>query len=106
MVNLAKIIPKPSTALAFLTSKEMIIVGSAIIGVPLILSQVQGLISKVPFLNEHFTIAFLILGFVIATIGLAMSGIIRLVLMGLGVGLTIGALTPTIQQAIGKIGLR
>jgi len=103
MVNVGKLIPKPNQLLGFLTSKELLIAGSAIIGVPLLLASAQNFISRIPFLKDHFTIAFLILGFMIASIGFGMSGIIRPILIGIGAGFAVGALTPQIRETISRV---
>lgn len=103
MVNIGKLIPKPNTFISFLTSKEILIAGGAIIGVPLILASAQSFISRIPFLKDHFTIAFLLLGFAIATIGFGMGGLIRPLMIGIGAGLVIGAVSPTIRETISKV---
>ena len=105
MVSLQKVIPKVSTSkiMSFLTSKELIVAGAAIIGVPLLISQAQGLIAKVPFLRDHFTIAFLLLGFIISGLSLMVGGIFRVLLLGLGAGFAITAIAPQIREAISKV---
>ena len=103
MVNIGKLITKPNQLLGFLTSKEILIAGGAVIGVPLLLASAQNFISRIPFLKDHFTVAFLFLGFAIFTIGLGMSGMIRPILVGVGAGFVIGALSPQIKETITRI---
>ncbi len=105
MVSLQKVIPKVSTSniVGFLKSKELIVAGAAIIGVPLLISQAQGLIAKVPFLRDHFTIAFLLLGFIISGLSLMVGGIFRVLLLGLGAGFAVTAIAPQIREAISKV---
>ena len=106
MVSLQKVIPTVSTSkiMSFLTSKELIVAGAALIGVPLLISQAQGLIAKVPFLRDHFTIAFLLLGFIISGLALLVgAGIFRVLLLGLGAGFAVTAIAPQIREAISKV---
>jgi len=105
MVSLQKIIPKVSTSriTGFLTSNEVITAAVVIIGVPLLLTQAQTLLQRVPFLRDHFTIAFLVLGFIVSAIGLGMTGIIRVALVGLGAGFAITGVAPQLREAITKV---
>ena len=102
MVSIQKLVPKVSVSRAteFLTSKEVIVAGAVIVLVPLLLTQAQGIIAKVPFLRDHFTIAFLVLGFLVSAIGLALSGMLRTVIVGIGAGFAITGLAPQIREAI------
>ncbi len=105
MVSLQKIIPKVSagTVTSFLTSKEVLIAGAVIIGVPLLLTQAQSLLAKIPFLRDHFTIAFLALGFMVFAIGFSMTGTVRIILMGLGAGFAVTGLAPRIQEQLSRL---
>ena len=102
---LEKVIPKVTTSkvMGFLTSKEVIVAGVAIIGVPLLLTSAQNLLQKIPFLKDHFTIAFIVLGFLVFVIGLAVGGIFRVGLMGLGAGFAITGVAPAIREQITKV---
>ena len=106
MVQITKIIPKVSTSkiMSFLTSKELIVAGAAIIIVPLIINQARDLIAKVPFLRDHFTVAFLVLGFIVSALALVVpAGILRILFLGVGAGLAVTAIAPQIREAIGKV---
>lgn len=89
--------------MGFLTSKEVIVAGAAIIGVPLLLSQAQNLIQKIPFLRDHFTVAFLLLGFIIAALATMVGGIFRIALLGIGAGFAVTAVAPRIRDLISQV---
>lgn len=105
MVSIQKLVPKVSIAKAteFITSKEVLIAGAVIVLVPLLFSQATGLIAKVPFLRDHFTVAFLVLGFLITAIGFGFGGMVRTVIMGVGAGFAITGIAPQIRNAISQV---
>lgn len=87
----------------FLTSKEFIAVGSAVVFTPLILTQVRNIVARTPLLQRNFTIGMVLIGFLIFVIAFMVSGFPRTILIGVGAGVAITALAPTIEKSISGV---
>ena len=92
-------VPKVSVSKfqSFLTSKEFIAVGSAVVITPLILNQVRSIVARTPLLQRNFTIGMVLIGFVIFIIAFMVSGFPRTILIGVGAGVAITALAPIFE---------
>lgn len=90
---------KTDNFVSFIKSNEMIAIASAILITPLVLSLVTSLISRVPFLRDHFAIGMLIASLAIFVLASMSSGAIRAVLLGISAGvLLVGIQSTTIAQ--------
>ena len=92
-------VPKVSVSKfqSFLTSKEFIAVGSAVVITPLILNQVRSIVARTPLLQRNFTIGMVLIGFVIFIIAFMVSGFPRTILIGVGAGVAITTLAPIFE---------
>lgn len=86
----------------FLTSPELIVVGSAVLLTPLLQASVQSIIDRVPFLQSHATIALLLAGFVVFILASKLSGFIKQIALGFAAGLAITAIAPLIPTVGGE----
>ena len=95
---MAKLIPQIGVKdfQQFITSEELILVGSAIILTPLLQATVDELASRIPFLAEHASIALILIAFVIFAFSSKLPKMIRLVAIGFSAGLAITAIAPFI----------
>ena len=99
-----QLLKRPSLKLggfrSFITSKEFIAVASAVLITPVILTTVTALISRLPFLRDHFAIGMLIASlalFILA--GMFGEGMLRAVMIGISAGvLLVGVQSTTIAQ--------
>jgi len=87
----------------FLTSKEFIAVGSAVVFTPLILTQVRSIVARTPLLQRNFTIGMVLVGFAIFLLAFMVSGFPRTILIGIGAGVAITALAPFIEKNISGV---
>jgi len=85
---------------SFITSKEFIAVASAVLITPVILTTVTALISRLPFLRDHFAIGMLIVSIIIFILaGMFGETIMRAILLGVSAGvLLVGVQSTTIAQ--------
>ncbi len=83
----------------FLKSNEVIAVGSAILITPVIMSSITALISKVPFLRDHFAVGMVVASFVLFALSATFSGMLRAVVLGISAGfLLVGIQSTSIVQ--------
>lgn len=80
----------------FLTSPELIVVGSAIVLTPLLQASVQSILDRIPILQDHATIALLVAGFIVFIIASKLKGVIKQIALGFAAGLAITAIAPLI----------
>lgn len=86
----------------FLTSPEIIAIGSAIIVTPFIIGLVENFVDNVPFLKDHVTIGLVLAAFAIFILATKIrSSMFRAVAIGIAGGLLITALEPFISDLIG-----
>jgi len=91
----------------FLTSNEMIAVGSAVLLTPVILGTVTALISRFPVLRDNFAIGMAVAAFVIILLaGMVGAGFVRSVVLGLAAGVLLTAIqsTSTAQGLLARLG--
>ncbi len=99
-----QLLKRPSLKLggfrSFITSKEFIAVASAVLITPVILTTVTALISRLPFLRDHFAIGMLVVSILLFILA-SMFGetMLRAVLLGISAGvLLVGVQSTTIAQ--------
>ena len=99
-----QLLKRPSLKLggfrSFITSKEFIAVASAVLITPVILTTVTALISRLPFLRDHFAIGMLIVSLAIFILaGMFGEGMLRAIMIGISAGvLLVGVQSTTIAQ--------
>jgi len=79
----------------FLMSNEVIAVGSAILITPIIMSSITAIVSRVPFLRDHFAVGMVVASFILFVISATFSGMLRAVVLGISAGLLIVGLQST-----------
>ena len=90
----------------FLKSNEVIAVGSAILITPIIMTSITAIVSRVPFLRDHFALGMVVASFILfalsATFG---TGMLRAVALGISAGLLIVGLqsTSVVQGFLSKL---
>lgn len=87
----------------FVTSDEVVAVGSAIIITPLLLKSIEAIVAKVPFLRDHFSVGLAIAAFVIFILAGKMTkqgSKLRPVLVGIAGGVLITAIAPFFEGAL------
>lgn len=89
----------------FVTSKEIVAIGSAILVTPILLTGIESLIAKFPILKDHLTIALVITAFVIFIFATKLKGIFGAVLIGIAGGVLITGLTPYFESTFGNLKL-
>lgn len=86
----------------FITSPEIVAVGSAILVTPLIQATVESLVGSIPVVQNHATIALIIAAFVIFILASRIKMMMfRAVALGVAGGLLITAIEPFVSNAIG-----
>jgi len=80
----------------FLTSPELIVVGSAVLLTPLLQASVESIINRFAILQAHTTIALLLAGFVVFILASKLSGFLKQIALGFAAGLAITAIAPLI----------
>ncbi len=65
----------------FLKSKELIVVGSAVLITPVILTSITAVVGKVPFLRDNIAIGLAIAAFAIFILSATIGGVLRNVLI-------------------------
>ncbi len=80
----------------FITSRELIIVGSAILLTPLLQATVDSLAQSIPFLAEHASLALILIAFVIFVISSKLPSFLKQIGIGFAMGLAITAIAPLI----------
>jgi len=107
---LQKIIPKLKVSgeggfTGFLKSNEVIAVGSAILITPLIMSSITAILSRVPFLRDHFTSGMIVASFFLFALSAMFSGMLRAVVLGISAGIAIVGIqsTSVVQNFLGKL---
>lgn len=99
-----QLLKKPSLKLggfrSFVTSKEFIAVASAVLITPVVLTTVTALISRAPFLRDHFAIGMLIASIALFILSSMLGdGLLRAVALGISAGiLLVGVQSTTIAQ--------
>lgn len=88
----------------FLTSREMIVAGAAIIVTPLLLKSIEKIRQKVPFLKDHITVGLLVAAFALSIVAFMLKGYAQVVILGVAAGVAITALSPFFEEALGKLG--
>jgi len=97
-------IPKLNVAgdkgfIGFIKSNEVIAVGSAILITPVIMASITSLVSKVPFLRDHFAVGMIVASFVLFVLSATFSGMLRAVVLGISAGvLLVGIQSTSIVQ--------
>jgi len=82
--------------MGFITSKEAIAVASAMILTPFIGGYILPLVSRLPVIGSHGTIALLVAAFVIFLVAKWVgSGILRSIFLGAAAGMVINAFTAS-----------
>lgn len=101
-----KVIPKFNTSkiVSFFTSENFVVALTAVVATPLVIRSAESAISKIPFLKDHFTFAFLLLGFIVSLLAsMVPSGMIRAIVLGVGVGLAITAVVPFFEEQLTRL---
>lgn len=79
----------------FLKSNEVIAVGSAILITPVIMASITAIVSRVPFLRDHFAVGMIVASFVLFALSATFSGMLRAVVLGISAGVLIVGLQST-----------
>jgi hypothetical protein len=88
----------------FVGSKEVLTAAAVVFATPLVLKSAEGLIQKIPFLNQNFTLGLVAMAFIVFMLSSMVGGIFRTVAIGIAAGLLITAATPFISPILGKVG--
>lgn len=99
------LVPKIPTkgVINLLKSPEVVAVASALFIVPLVQPTIENYIDKIPFLTDHATIAFVVVGIVFFIIAIKMkSGIFRAIIIGAGGSFFLLGVIPQIRKVIGR----
>ena len=82
-------------------SPEVIAIATSVFLVPLIQPFVNSFIAKIPFLNQHYTIALIIVGVIIFMVASKVkSATFRAIVIGVAGSLFILGLSPIINQLV------
>ncbi len=89
----------------FLKSNEVIAVGSAILITPIIMASITSLVSRVPFLRDHFAVGMVVASFVLFALSATFSGMLRAIVLGISAGVLIVGLQSTslVQGFLGRL---
>jgi len=89
----------------FLMSNEVIAVGSAILITPVLLTSITAIVSRVPFLRDHFAIGMAVASFILFALSATFSGMARAIALGISAGILIVGLQSTsiVQSFLGKL---
>lgn len=88
---------------AFVMSKEIVAIGSAILVTPMLLTGIESVIARFPVFKDHITLALTIAAFVIFIFATKVKGIFGAVLVGIAGGVLITGLTPYFETTLGKL---
>lgn len=89
---------------SFVGSKEVLTAGAVVFATPIVLRSVEGILKKIPFLNQNFTLGMVVMAFVVFLLSSMVGGIFRTVAIGISAGLLITAVSPFVSPILGKVG--
>ncbi len=88
----------------FITSREVLTGGSAILFTPILQASINKVIERLPFFKDHITAALILAAFIIFVAASKWGGIFTPVLLGISVGLFITAIEPFFREQLDKLG--
>jgi len=89
---------------SFVGSKEVLTAGAVVFATPIVLRSVEGILKKIPFLNQNFTLGMVVMAFLVFLLSSMVGGIFRTVAIGISAGLLITAVSPFVSPILGKVG--